>query len=234
MNQIPVVHKEIPPQLPFNSCAIIRTLTLIAAISGLLVVLVVEWTRPQIAANQRQAVEAAIFAVIPGAVQWRPFTLNAEGEVRQNASAGGTHIYTGYDEHGAIVGFAAEAASQGYADIIRLLYGYRPDCHCISGIKILKSAETPGLGDKIFTDSDFIANFTALDTRLDAGGQALLHPIVTVRHGKKENPWEIDAISGATISSRAIGRALDESASALLPQLMRQLPQFTLPEETTP
>ena len=37
-------------------------------------------------------------------------------------------------------------------------------------------------------------------------------PIKTVKHGSKKNPWEIDAISGATISSRAVGRCSEQRA----------------------
>jgi electron transport complex protein RnfG len=44
-----------------------------------------------------------------------------------------------------------------------------------------------------------------------------------VKHGAKRNPWEIDAISGATVSSRAIGRALDKSVAAVGPVIARNL-----------
>ena len=101
--------------------------------------------------------------------------------------------------------------------MIYLLYGYDPGCQCIRGIQVLKLAETPGLGDRIMKDPAFLENFKALDARLDLSGTALLHPIVTVKHGSKRNPWEIDAISGATISSRAVGKAINLSARKILP-----------------
>ncbi|WP_455198810.1 FMN-binding protein, partial [Kaarinaea lacus] len=126
-------------------------------------------------------------------------------------------------------GIAAEAAAQGYADTIVLLYGYNPDCECITGINILKSAETPGLGDKIFKDREFIANFKALDARLNEERNALNNPIVTVKHGKKTEPWQIDAISGATVSSRAVGKALNNSAQFLLPKIVHLLSAIEMP-----
>ncbi|HID07807.1 MAG TPA: FMN-binding protein, partial [Armatimonadetes bacterium] len=70
-------------------------------------------------------------------------------------------------------------------------------------------AETPGLGDKIITDKKFQKNFEALDAKLNKNGTALANAIVTVKAGSKKHDWQIDAISGATISSRAIGKALD-------------------------
>jgi len=81
-------------------------------------------------------------------------------------------------------------------------------------------AETPGLGDKIARDPTFLANFKALDAQLNDAGDGLRHAIVTVKHGTKAQAWQIDAISGATISSKAVGRMLNDSAQRLLPRLL--------------
>jgi electron transport complex protein RnfG len=88
------------------------------------------------------------------------------------------------------------------------------------------------LGDKIITDADFVANFDALDARLSSDGQALANEIVTVKHGTKQNPWEIDAISGATISSKAVGKAINQSAKQLLPQLVPHLDKLVQEDNT--
>lgn len=203
----------------------IRTLMGIAMLSGFLVVLTYQLTKPIIAENQRRAIEAAVFQVIPGAVERRSYVINEQGLVAVTADnpAQGVPIYAGYDAEGKLLGIATNAAAQGYADMIHLLYGYDPDCQCIRGIKVLKLAETPGLGDKIITNADFIANFAQLDASLSADGSDLANDIVTVKHGSKRNPWEIDAISGATISSKAVGKALNQSAKQVLPQLFPYL-----------
>lgn len=206
-----------------NSASMIRTLTFIATISGLSVVLVFETTKPMIAENQRIAIEQAIFQVIPDASQWHEYRLGDHELVPAEETDNGLSIYIGFDKEGVLQGIAAEAAAQGYADTIKLLFGYNPDCECITGIKILKSAETPGLGDKIFKDKGFIANFKALDARLNTDQSALNNPIVTVKHGKKSEPWQIDSISGATVSSRAVGKALNQSAQYLLPKVVHLL-----------
>ncbi|MCU7797714.1 MAG: FMN-binding protein [Candidatus Thiodiazotropha sp. (ex Myrtea spinifera)] len=203
----------------------IRTLMGIAMLSGFLVVLTYQLTKPIIEENQRRAIEAAVFQVIPGAVARKDFVVNETGVVAVTAEnpAEGIPIYAGYDQAGQLKGIAAKAAAQGYADIIYLLYGYEPECQCIRGIKVLKLAETPGLGDKIITDANFVANFDALDASLNDTGSDLANDIVTVKHGTKQNPWEIDAISGATISAKAVGKALNLSAKALLPKLAPQV-----------
>ena len=202
----------------------------IAMLSGLLVVLAAQLTAPLIAENQREAIERALVKVIPGSVTYRRYKVE-EGRLLPAGEADDDILYAGYDDRGRLLGIAARAAAQGYADMIYLLYGYDPGCECIRGIQVLKLAETPGLADKIMKDPDFLKNFEALDARLDAAGTALLNPIVTVKHGSKRNPWEIDAISGATISSRAVGKALNRSAQKLLPAIRPLLLQIHRLEE---
>ncbi len=203
----------------------IRTLMGIAMLSGFLVVLTYQLTKPIIAENQRRAIEAAVFQVIPGAVERRNFVVSEQGvsAVDPENPVEGTPVYAGYDADGKLLGIATNAAAQGYADLVHLLYGYDPACQCIRGIKVLKLAETPGLGDKIISDADFVANFDQLDASLSADGSDLANDIVTVKHGRKQNAWEIDAISGATISSKAVGKALNQSAKRILPQLVPHL-----------
>ncbi len=46
---------------------------------------------------------------------------------------------------------------------------------------------------------------------------------MTVKHGSKTDPWQIDAISGATISSKAVARMLNDSAQAMLPAINAHL-----------
>ncbi len=203
----------------------IRTLMGIAVVSGFLVVLAYQLTKPIIAENQRRAIEAAVFQVIPSAVTRKDYVIGDQGlvAVTPEAPADGIPVYAGYDANGRLLGVAANAAAQGYADMVHLLYGYDPDCQCIRGIKVLKLAETPGLGDKIISDAGFVANFQQLDASLNADGSDLANDIVTVKHGTKQQPWQIDAISGATISSKAVGKALNQSAKQVLPRLAPHL-----------
>lgn len=223
MNEATSARAEPVPSTP--SAAMLRTLGLVAALSGFLVVLAYQITQPLIEENKRIAIERALFKVVPGAVSRRDFLVSADGIVPADGAgaAGGTQIYAGYDGDGRLAGIALEAAAQGYQDVIRVLYGYDPTCKCVRGIEVLKMAETPGIGDKIAKDPAFQANFEALDASLNEAGDALANPIVPVKHGSKTKPWQIDAISGATISSKAVARMLDDSAQALLPAIHAHL-----------
>ncbi len=57
-------------------------------------------------------------------------------------------------------------------------------------------------------------------------GLSLAHPIELVKPGKKTAPWQIDGISGATISSAAIAKMLHESSARWMPRLYRQRDTF--------
>ena len=206
------------------SIVMLRTLSLVAGLSGFLVVLTYQITLPLIEENKRIAIERALFKVIPAAVSRRDFVVTDQGIVAVDDDTNeGTLIYAGYDEQGQLVGVALEAAAQGYQDVIRILYSFDPACQCIRGIEVLKMAETPGIGDKIAKDPQFKENFVALEARLNDDASGLANPIVMVKQGSKTEPWQIDAIAGATISSRAVARMLNNSAQQMVPTIMANL-----------
>ena len=60
------------------------------------------------------------------------------------------------------------------------------------------------------------------------------HAIVSVRNGSKTEPWQIDAISGATISSKAVARMLNDSAQQAAPVIMRHLHVLQKPAGAAP
>ena len=190
--------QPVAPPSPASRSMII-TLGGVALLSGFLLALTYQLTLPYIEANQRLAVERAVLKIYPQTETRVGFVLGANGlRPAETAAPGEILVHAAYDKTGELRGLVAEAAAHGYAGVVRLLYGYSPECQCITGISVLQSTETPGFGDKISTDPDFLANFRALDARLNSDGSALQHPIVTVKHGTKTEDWQVDAISGAT------------------------------------
>ncbi len=210
------------PSLP-SSASLIITLAIVAMLSGLLVVLVYEFTKPIIAENQRQATERAIFKVLPLAKKRLTFLVKDNTLSKTTDTQVGELLYAGYDQNNQLVGLAIPAAAQGYQDTIRLLYGYNPFKGCITGYDVLKSTETPGFGTQISTNQEFLANFTCLDTQINSEKTALINAIKTVRHGTKQHAWEIDAISGSTITSNAVGRMLNQSGQKYHPLIAQHL-----------
>jgi electron transport complex protein RnfG len=206
--------------------AMIRTLGLVSAICGLIIVGAYQGTYEAVAANKRVAMERAVFKVVPAAKSIEEYYALAAGGIAKAGAetpAGAVKFFAAYDDAGKLVGVAAEGGAKGYADTVRIMFGYEPACQCIKGIGVVSMRETPGIGDKIVTDKEFQANFKELDARLNAEMAALANEIKTVKHGTKANNWQIDAISGATITSRAVGKAINDTAQALLPKLVPNL-----------
>lgn len=207
-----------PPAWPMY-----RALVGIGMFCGLVIALVYQGTRPVIEQNRAEALERAIFAVLPAATARKTYAINAESELVADPAASGDRVHAGFDDAGSLVGFAIEAAGMGYADTISVLYGYAPASETIVGFRVLASKETPGLGDKIETDPVFLENFVALDVALDPERRRLANPVVTVKSGTKSEDWQVDGITGATISSVAIGDIIAASAERWLPLLSNQL-----------
>jgi Na+-translocating ferredoxin:NAD+ oxidoreductase RnfG subunit len=65
-----------------------------------------------------------------------------------------------------------------------------------------RSRETPGLGDKIYKDPKFVAEFHGL----------AVEPAIKLIKGHGEAANEVDAITGATISSKAVVRIVNQAA----------------------
>lgn len=199
---------------------------------GLMIVLTYEGTKPRIERLKAEALERAIFRVVPGTTQIAAFSYVGSqfSRLDDDQESASTQIYGGYNEEGKLMGLAIEAAGQGYADIIRILYGYDPAQQAVVGFYVLETKETPGLGDKIEKDPVFLANFEALDVSLNEDN-AIANAIVTVKSGEKTNPWEVDGITGATISSRAIGDILAESTGKWVPAINGNIDQLKLTNE---
>lgn len=209
------------PAMP-SSRNLILVLGGIAMMSGLLVVLTYQLTLPRITYNQQMALEKAIFTVLPEATVKSNYLLDESGLVLlSDENFADANVFAGYNEDGELTGLAMEASARGYQDVVTILYGYSLESECVVGITILASRETPGLGDKVETDPGFLANFDCLDAQLNEDGTAVSNPIETVKNGKKTDPWQIDGISGATVTSTAIGNALQKSTTTMLPMLAR-------------
>lgn len=207
---------------------LVASLTLVAAVCGLLIVGAYEGTQDAIAANKRIMLERAVFKVLPGAASVKEFIATPGGIqlLLGEAPSGAVKFYAAYDQSGALKGVAAEAAGKGYADTVRVLYGYDAVRQCIIGIGVVSMRETPGIGDKIITDAAFLKNFEALDVRVNGELTALANAVKTVKHGTKQHPWEIDAIAGATVTSKAVGRGINESAQKLMPLLVPHIKEL--------
>ena len=186
-----------------SSLRLVLTLAIAGLISGVAIIGIYESTLPTITANKARELREAVFKVLPGVSRMQPLAYrNGEFVAAEELAPGEQAVYGGYDEQGAFVGYAIPGAGPGFQDTIALLYGYTPREKLVRGMEVLESRETPGLGDKIYKDADFVGSFGALSIEPE---------IIAVKQGTKSRANEIDAITGATISSKAVVRIINET-----------------------
>lgn len=209
-----------------------RSIVGIGAFCALLIVSVYQGTAGRIADNKARFLSNAVAEVLPAARSTVEVTLDADGTLVAATKPAGLPVFLGYGEEGELVGAVITAQAMGYADNITVLYSYSFDLEAIVGFKVLESKETPGLGDKVEIEPHFLANFEGLDARLNEDGTTLANAIVTVKQGEKTEPWQLDGITGATITSDAIGVILNQGSGYWLPALERDALDFEPPQSS--
>ncbi len=124
--------------------------------------------------------------------------------VEKNGKITNYSVFEAKDENKKTLGWVVKTGGQGYADRVELLLGLDPDIKKISGLFVLEQKETPGLGNKIVTDK-WRGQFVGKDVE---------KPLKVVKGGAKGKDT-IDAITGATISSRSVTNIINSAAADL-------------------
>lgn len=178
----------------------IVVLTAVMILSGLVLATVSGALQPLIAANQEQALAESLASIFDD-VENPEFTPLDTGDIWR-ASAGGRHI-----------GYAARVEATGYGGPIQLIVGISPELDRILGIAVVESVETPGLGARI-QEEDFQSQFEGLS--VDS-------PITAVKNEPAEpEENEIEAISGATISTNAVVNAVNSAVPEILSTIEKE------------
>jgi electron transport complex protein RnfG len=209
-----------PQQVRTSAWEMYRAIVGIGAFCALVIVGVFQGTAARIADNQERFLAGASAEVLPVTASTVAVDL-LDGRLSATDEPPALPVFLAFDADGELAGAVLTGQGMGYQDNIRVLYAYSFDAQAITGFKVLDSKETPGLGDRVEIEPHFIANFEALDAQLNVAGDALANPIVTVKQGEKTEPWQIDGITGATITSEAIGNILNDSADIWVPVLER-------------
>ena len=95
--------------------------------------------------------------------------------------------------HKADNGFVIETVTRGYADDIRMMVGVS-NAGTVTGLVVMDMAETFGLGAEALTDHVFLAQL------LNTAGEA-------------EVGSNVDAITGATVTSKAVVRSVNSAVA---------------------
>lgn len=184
-----------------ESVKMILVLTLISGAAGLGLSAMNDYTQPLAEENNRNFTLSSINSVIPGAEtpdaceKYAPAFDNAPDE--DAICINGSTVYRGRkgDE---IAGIAVEAiGEEAYSGTITVLVGIRMSDGQLSGLKVLKHAETPGLGS-VMTKCEFQQQMV---------GKAPADINWTV----VKDGGDVNQISGATITSRSLLNAIHKA-----------------------
>jgi len=172
----------------------VLTLLVITAVSGSSLGFVYQLTKEPIAAARLKKQQEAIKEVVPG------FDNDPGSEMYELTSAENfvLKVFPAKKE-GQLIGVAIESiTNKGFSGEIKVMVGMKPDGTIIN-YKVLEHKETPGLGTKM---ADWF--------KTDKGNQSILeknpgkNKLTVVKDG-----GEVDAITAATISSRAFLNAIE-------------------------
>lgn len=170
----------------------IVVLTVICVVAALILGITYNATKPLIAAQKEKEEKLALGRVLPGADEYRKKSIDA------------IEYYEGY-QNGRLIGYVISAEGDGYSDKIDMLIGIDKEAG-ITGLEVLSQDETPGLGSRC----------------------------VEIKRGEKE-PWflrqfkgktaselnfkNIEAITGATITTEAIIKAVKEAVALFMDRI---------------
>lgn len=192
------------PQEP-GSRRLIMSMAIAGFISGIIIITIYVLTFDTIKENKARELREAVFKVLPDVSFMQKLHYSNKDNKLVVVKSDGMDddmIFAGYDKQGQFIGYAIQGKGPGFQDTIHVLYGYLATKRVLTGMEILDSRETPGLGDKIFKDMDFVGEFVNL---------AMTREIKAVKKGTKSSDNQIDAITGATISSKAVVRIINKA-----------------------
>lgn len=108
-------------------------------------------------------------------------------------SADGVELVYLVLKDGDLLGYAASVSTMGFGGEIELMVGVTAE-GTVKGIKVVSHSETPGLGSRV-DDEGYLSQYAGLGGNLSIGS-------------------DVDAITGSTISSKAVLRGVNAALSA--------------------
>lgn len=187
----------------FKNCLALLLITLVA---GLALACVNEVTKAPIEQAENKAKMDAYNTVFADA-EFREIEDSQKliEEYSQGSAGNATvnDVLEAVDKNGNVIGYVMTAtSSSGYGGDVKVAIGISNESNTITGFTVLSHSETAGLGARC-TEEEFQAQF--------AGKDALA--IKYVKGGSATASNEIDAISGATITTNAVTEAVNAANS---------------------
>ena len=175
-----------------NMVAVLFGITLVAS-AGVGVVNMI--TVEPIAQSKQAATTAALTEVLP------PFDETTSEELTIDEMP--ITVYTA-TKGGVVAGYAVQSMSKlGFGGAVRMMVGFDPDGRVVN-INVLEQTETPGLGTKMCDEGNPLL-------RSDKGQRIEDKQLVDGKLAVRKDGGDVDALTAATISSRAYVDAVNRA-----------------------
>ncbi len=189
-------------------------LVLVAAISAAMLGGIQNYTKPIAEKNQEIKLKSTVLEAF--GIAHTPETAIALFDDRIEIFSEGTITYYRSferDEGGekAYTGTAVELAGPGFWDQITIIIALDESLETVTGFTVVDQAETPGLGgrmDEVWFKGQFIGKKVRPQLRIIANRQG-------------DSPNEVDAIIGATETSKALDRIINQGMDNFLSLLQQ-------------
>ncbi len=169
-------------------------LVLICGISTGLLAGTNEMTKEPIAAAEAQTQQESMMSVSPD---------GTKDYNKIDTEDSSVECYEALDASGNVIAYAVSTSAKGYGGTIKVMTGIDAETGDVIGVNVYdNSTETPGLGAKT-SEVDFSGQF--------AGGSSETGFTVAKDADKNPGKESVDAVTGATISSRAVVKAVNQA-----------------------
>jgi len=180
-------------------------LGIICLVMGSGVAMIYAHFKDTLAARDEAQRSALRLQVLPG----------GQGYAAPEPVPGAADVFVVKRDDGTPAAYAAEGAAQGYSSTVRVMVGMAADEHLtLRKVVVLSQQETPGLGAKIEKPDTFSKQFI---------GKSATSPIGVAKGKPAGN--QVQAITGATVSSEAVASIMNKAMAAFradLPAEARQ------------
>ena len=169
------------------------TLFVVALVAATMLAFVDKWTQAPIAEAQRATLHKNIKQVLPD---------HANDPIRDMfiypvSAKENLQVFLAKDKKGDVIAYAWEqVAPDGYSGSIRILMGVRVSGEVVA-IRVTDHRETPGLGDWITKDTQWLNSFVN-------------KTLVNAQWLVKKDGGDFDQFTGATITPRAVVKAVHQ------------------------
>lgn len=179
------------------------TLTAISLVVAALLGFVNQLTYPNISAINKANTEAALAAVVTSADSEFPEMEITDGMLSA-ATAQGGKLTEAYEVKvgGETAGYAFKVVAAGSQGDIEMIVGVDADL-AVTGVSIVDNAETSGIGSKVMSNMPTAKGVGVLDQFVGMSGAG------TLSVGSN-----VDAISGATVSSKGVTKGVNTALAA--------------------